>query len=147
MCNTLNIKALELYCNIKKWNIELDTLNNNFTSLCSTLHFYTISRPNSLIFRQNFFEKSSNGKSWVKKKTEFHGQLRTVSCERVLVQYYVPAVRIQITATPYMKQDLAVAYGIVLDDGGFGKAVRFQTQLVSDTVVALVKVDVKDTAV
>ena len=39
---------------------------NNFTSLCSTLHFYTISRPNSLIFRQNFFEKSSNGKSWVK---------------------------------------------------------------------------------
>ena len=68
MCNTLNIKALELYCNIKKWNIELDTLNNNFTSLCSTLHFYTISRPNSLIFRQNFFEKSSNGKSWVKTK-------------------------------------------------------------------------------
>ena len=40
--------------------------NNNFTSLCSTLHFYTISRPNSLIFRQNFFEKSSNGKSWDK---------------------------------------------------------------------------------
>ena len=29
MCNTLNIKALELYCNIKKWNIELDTLVNN----------------------------------------------------------------------------------------------------------------------
>lgn len=29
MCNTLNIKALELYCNIKKWNIELDTLTNN----------------------------------------------------------------------------------------------------------------------
>ena len=28
MCNTLNIKALELYCNIKKWNIELDTLPN-----------------------------------------------------------------------------------------------------------------------
>ena len=28
MCNTLNIKALELYCNIKKWNIELDTLFN-----------------------------------------------------------------------------------------------------------------------
>ena len=28
MCNTLNIKALELYCNIKKWNIELDTLEN-----------------------------------------------------------------------------------------------------------------------
>ena len=28
MCNTLNIKALELYCNIKKWNIELDTLIN-----------------------------------------------------------------------------------------------------------------------
>ena len=28
MCNTLNIKALELYCNIKKWNIELDTLVN-----------------------------------------------------------------------------------------------------------------------
>lgn len=26
MCNTLNIKVLELYCNIKKWNIELDTL-------------------------------------------------------------------------------------------------------------------------
>lgn len=26
MCNTLNIKALELYCNIQKWNIELDTL-------------------------------------------------------------------------------------------------------------------------
>ena len=26
MCNTSNIKALELYCNIKKWNIELDTL-------------------------------------------------------------------------------------------------------------------------
>ena len=26
MCNTLNIKALELHCNIKKWNIELDTL-------------------------------------------------------------------------------------------------------------------------
>ena len=25
-CNTLNIKALELYYNIKKWNIELDTL-------------------------------------------------------------------------------------------------------------------------
>ena len=32
----------------------------------STLHFYTISRPNSLIFRQNFFQKNSNGKSWVK---------------------------------------------------------------------------------
>lgn len=29
MCNTLNIKALELYCNIKKWNIELDTLPIN----------------------------------------------------------------------------------------------------------------------
>ena len=29
MCNTLNIKALELYCNIKKWNIELDTLKSN----------------------------------------------------------------------------------------------------------------------
>ena len=28
MCNTLNIKALELYCNIKKWNIELDTLDS-----------------------------------------------------------------------------------------------------------------------
>ena len=28
MCNTLNIKALKLYCNIKKWNIELDTLTN-----------------------------------------------------------------------------------------------------------------------
>ena len=28
MCKTLNIKALELYCNIKKWNIELDTLVN-----------------------------------------------------------------------------------------------------------------------
>lgn len=28
-CNTLNIKALELYYNIKKWNIELDTLLNN----------------------------------------------------------------------------------------------------------------------
>ena len=28
MCNTLIIKALELYCNIKKWNIELDTLTN-----------------------------------------------------------------------------------------------------------------------
>ena len=28
MCNPLNIKALELYCNIKKWNIELDTLTN-----------------------------------------------------------------------------------------------------------------------
>ena len=27
MCNTLNIKALKLYCNIKKWNIELDTLD------------------------------------------------------------------------------------------------------------------------
>ena len=27
MYNTLNIKALELYCNIKKWNIELDTLS------------------------------------------------------------------------------------------------------------------------
>ena len=27
MCNTLNIKVLELYCNIKKWNIELDTLS------------------------------------------------------------------------------------------------------------------------
>ena len=27
-CNTLNIKALELYYNIKKWNIELDTLVN-----------------------------------------------------------------------------------------------------------------------
>ena len=40
--------------------------NNNFTSLCSTLNFYTISKPNSLIFRQNFFEKSSNGKSWVR---------------------------------------------------------------------------------
>ena len=38
----------------------------------STLHFYTISRPNSLIFRQNFFEKSSNGKSWVK---EFNDSL------------------------------------------------------------------------
>ena len=24
--NTLNIKVLELYCNIRKWNIELDTL-------------------------------------------------------------------------------------------------------------------------
>ena len=31
MCNTLNIKALELYCNIKKWNIELDTLLFNST--------------------------------------------------------------------------------------------------------------------
>ena len=30
MCNTLNIKVLELYCNIKKWNIELDTLVNNY---------------------------------------------------------------------------------------------------------------------
>lgn len=29
MCNTLNIKVLELYCNIKKWNIELDTLSNS----------------------------------------------------------------------------------------------------------------------
>ena len=28
-CNTLNIKALELYYNIKKWNIELDTLTIN----------------------------------------------------------------------------------------------------------------------
>ena len=28
MYNPLNIKALELYCNIKKWNIELDTLTN-----------------------------------------------------------------------------------------------------------------------
>ena len=28
-CNTLNIKALELYYNIKKWNIELDTLIKN----------------------------------------------------------------------------------------------------------------------
>ena len=33
MCNTLNIKALELYCNIKKWNIELDTLVNNSKTL------------------------------------------------------------------------------------------------------------------
>ena len=32
-CNTLNIKALELYYNIKKWNIELDTLFIN--TICS----------------------------------------------------------------------------------------------------------------
>ena len=32
MCNTSNIKALELYCNIKKWNIELDTLVINLLS-------------------------------------------------------------------------------------------------------------------
>ena len=31
-CNTLNIKALELYYNIKKWNIELDTLFINIVS-------------------------------------------------------------------------------------------------------------------
>ncbi|MEQ2507593.1 sugar transferase, partial [Segatella sinensis] len=28
--NTLNIKALELYCNIRKWNIELDTLIDKY---------------------------------------------------------------------------------------------------------------------
>ena len=33
MCNTLNIKALELYCNIKKWNIELDALIINIKKL------------------------------------------------------------------------------------------------------------------
>lgn len=33
MCNPLNIKALELYCNIKKWNIELDTLINYIQTL------------------------------------------------------------------------------------------------------------------
>ena len=38
-CNTLNIKALELYYNIKKWNIELDTLFNKLTS------FYIITIP------------------------------------------------------------------------------------------------------
>lgn len=32
MCNTLNIKVLELYCNIKKWNIELDTLYFNLSA-------------------------------------------------------------------------------------------------------------------
>ena len=36
MCNTLNIKALELYCNIKKWNIELDTLKNKSHLFLST---------------------------------------------------------------------------------------------------------------
>ena len=40
MCNTLNIKALELYCNIKKWNIELDTLIKNST--CD----YSLDNPN-----------------------------------------------------------------------------------------------------
>lgn len=37
MCNTLNIKALELYCNIKKWNIELDTLFVNKLTNCAML--------------------------------------------------------------------------------------------------------------
>ena len=40
MCNTLNIKALELYCNIKKWNIELDTLLNNKTTRQQDNLFY-----------------------------------------------------------------------------------------------------------
>ena len=40
MCNTLNIKVLELYCNIKKWNIELDTLIKNST--CD----YSLDNPN-----------------------------------------------------------------------------------------------------
>ena len=35
MCNTLNIKALESYCNIKKWNIELDTLFTCKHSCCT----------------------------------------------------------------------------------------------------------------
>ena len=52
-------------CREMKLGFIEERYNNNFTSLCSTLNFYTISRPNSLIFRQNFFEKSSNGKSWV----------------------------------------------------------------------------------
>jgi len=41
------------------------------TLLCSTSHFWTFVDPNSLIFSQNFFEKSSNGKSWV--KAEYNG--------------------------------------------------------------------------
>ena len=55
-------------CREMKLGFIEERYNNNFTSLCSTLNFDTISRPNSLIFRQNFFEKSSNGKSWVKKE-------------------------------------------------------------------------------
>lgn len=46
-----------------------------------------------------------------------------------------------------MEQDFAVAYRVILDDGGFRKAVGLQTQLFAFTVVTLVKVDVGDTAV
>ena len=40
MCNTLNIKALELYCNIKKWNIELDTLVYILGGKCRYYFFF-----------------------------------------------------------------------------------------------------------
>ena len=60
-----NLLVLVTLCEGNHYPFIEERYNNNFTSLCSTLHFYTISRPNSLIFRQNFFEKKSNGKSWV----------------------------------------------------------------------------------
>ena len=52
-----NFKILLLF----SINLHLST----YDSVSNTPVTTTISRPNSLIFRQNFFQNSSNGKRWV----------------------------------------------------------------------------------
>ena len=86
-----NLLVLVTLCEGNHYPFIEERYNNNFTSLCSTLHFYTISRPNSLIFRQNFFEKSSNGKSWVNTRTILTLLLKQGTQRRVL-QHSLPSV-------------------------------------------------------
>ena len=76
-----NLLVLVTLCEGNHYPFIVERYNNNFTSLCSTLHFYTISKPNSLIFRQNFFEKSSNGKSWVRCQFQSYNSYECQQCE------------------------------------------------------------------
>ena len=82
-----------------------------------------------------------------KKKTVFHGHLRTFCVEGILIENDVSAVCVKITPASYVKQDLAVAYRIVLDYCRFRETVWPQSHLFTTAVVSLIQIDVENSTI
>ena len=59
---------------------------------------------------------------------QFNGHFSTVSGERILIEDDVSVVCIKVTSASYMKKYLTIAYRVVLDKGGLGKAIGLQAQ-------------------
>ena len=82
-----------------------------------------------------------------KKSPELYGQPGAFSGQGIVTKNDAMAIGIEVTATPYMQHHLAAAGRIVVNDTRLGEAVGDKPKVLTLTVVALIKVDVKDLGV